>query len=90
MASSAAAIQHLLTKVHGSKTANSSKPPCSPRDARPPGVFGADEIDIIVSGRSDGDLSASFTGFARQAPGLKLEVTLIRMGDDTAAIDLTR
>ena len=48
----------------------------------PPGVFGMDEIDIVVTGHSDGGVSASCTGFARQAPGLKLGVTLIRMGDD--------
>ena len=51
----------------------------------PPGVFGMDEIDIIVSGRSDGGASASCTGFAKQSPGLKLDVTLIRMVDGTAA-----
>ena len=48
----------------------------------PPGVFGMDEIDIAVTGYSDGDASATCTGFAKQAPGLKLEVTLIRMDDD--------
>jgi hypothetical protein len=48
----------------------------------PPGVFGTDEIDIVVSGHSDGGVSTSCTGFAKQAPGLKLEVELIRMGDD--------
>ena len=47
----------------------------------PPGVFGVDEVDIIVAGYSDGGTSASCTGFAKQAPGLKLGVTLIRMGD---------
>jgi hypothetical protein len=48
----------------------------------PPGVFGMDEIDIIVTGNSDGDASTSCTGFAKQAPGLKLEVTLIPLSDD--------
>jgi hypothetical protein len=47
----------------------------------PPGVFGVDEIDIIVSGHSDGGESACCSGFANQAPGLKLEVTLVRMRD---------
>ncbi len=47
----------------------------------PPGVFGMDEVDIVVAGRSDG-VSASCTGFAKQSPGLKLEATLIRMRDD--------
>jgi hypothetical protein len=48
-------------------------------------VFGMDEIDITVSGRSDGGASASCTGFAKQSPGLKLDVTLIRMVSSTAA-----
>jgi hypothetical protein len=48
----------------------------------PPGVFGMDEIDITVVGHSDGDASTLCTGFAKQAPGLKLEVTLIRISDD--------
>ena len=48
----------------------------------PPGVFGMDEIDIIVAGHSDGGGSASCTGFAKQSPGLRLEVILIRMGDE--------
>ena len=47
----------------------------------PPGVFGLDEIDIVVTGRSDDGASASCTGFAKQAPGLRLEVMLIRMSD---------
>lgn len=46
----------------------------------PPGVFGMDEIDITLAGHSDGD--ASCAGFAKQSPGLKLEVTLIRLCDD--------
>jgi hypothetical protein len=44
----------------------------------PPGVFGLDEIDIIVSRRSDG---GTLTGFAKQAPGLKLEVELIQISE---------
>jgi hypothetical protein len=48
----------------------------------PPGVFGMDEIDISLVGHSDGGASASCTGFAKQSPGLKLEVTLIRLRDD--------
>jgi T3SS negative regulator,GrlR len=48
----------------------------------PPGVFGMDEIDITVTGHSDdGGVSTSCTGFAKQAPGLKLEVMLIRLND---------
>ena len=39
----------------------------------PPGVFGMDAIDISVAGHSDGSPSVSCTGFAKQAPGLKLE-----------------
>jgi hypothetical protein len=48
----------------------------------PPGVFGMDQIDIVISGHTEDGMSASCTGFARQAPGLKLEVALIRVGDD--------
>lgn len=44
----------------------------------PPGVFGLDEVDLVVSGQTDGSSSISCTGFAKQAPGLKLEVVLIR------------
>jgi hypothetical protein len=47
----------------------------------PPGVFGMDEIDITLAGYSDGGVSTSCSRFARQAPGLKLEVTLIRISD---------
>lgn len=44
----------------------------------PPGVFGLDEVDLVVVGQFDGGTSVSCTGFAKQAPGLKLEVMLIR------------
>ena len=43
----------------------------------PPGMFGMDEVDIIVTGLSDGSTTLTCTGFAKQAPGLKLEVVLI-------------
>ena len=45
----------------------------------PPGVFGMDQVDIVVTGRSDGSPSIRCTGFARQTPGLKLEVVLTRL-----------
>lgn len=48
----------------------------------PPGVFGMDEIDIIVAGQSDDGVSATCAGFAKQSPGLRLEVTLIRIRDE--------
>jgi hypothetical protein len=48
----------------------------------PPGVFGRDEIDIVVSGDSDGGASVSCNGFAKQSPGLRLDVVLMRIGDD--------
>jgi hypothetical protein len=48
----------------------------------PPGVFGMDEIDITVVGYSAGGSLTSCTGFAKQAPGLKLEVALIRISDE--------
>ena len=36
---------------------------------------------IVVTGHSDGSTSTSCTGFAKQSPGLRLEVTLTRMRD---------
>lgn len=45
----------------------------------PPGVFGLDEIDIVATGHSKDGQTASCTGFAKQSPGLKIEVTLVRM-----------
>ncbi|MGY4500909.1 hypothetical protein ACVWYH_004840 [Bradyrhizobium sp. GM24.11] len=48
----------------------------------PPGVFGLDEIDIVVSGRSIDGSSTFCTGFAKQSPGLKLEVELVRILGD--------
>lgn len=48
----------------------------------PPGVFGVDELDIILAGHSYDGISASCTGFAKQTPGLKLEVALIRIDGD--------
>lgn len=47
----------------------------------PPSVFGMDEIDITLAGYSDGDASALCTGFAKQSPGLKLEIMLVRLND---------
>ena len=48
----------------------------------PPGVFGMDEVDIVVTGSSDNGPTLLCTGFAKQAPGLKLDVTLDRMSDE--------
>jgi hypothetical protein len=48
----------------------------------PPGVFGMDELDLTVTGRGNDDGSVSCTGFAKQSPGLRLELTLLRIGDD--------
>jgi hypothetical protein len=47
----------------------------------PPGVFGMDEIDITLAGYSDGEAPALCTGFAKQSPGLKLEIMLVRLND---------
>ena len=47
----------------------------------PPGVFGMDEIDITLAGYSDGGASAACTGFAKQSPGLKLEIMLVRLNN---------
>ena len=45
----------------------------------PAGVFGMDEIDIVVIGHSYDGASVSCTGFAK---GLRFKVELIRMDDD--------
>lgn len=47
-----------------------------------PSVFGMDELDIIVEGRSTAGVTAACTGFAKQVPGVRLEVTLVRMSND--------
>ena len=46
----------------------------------PPGVFGMDRADILVAGLSDGSSTVLCRGFAKQAPGLKLEVVLVPLG----------
>ena len=45
----------------------------------PPGVFGLDAVDLIV--HPDTTESEKLVGFAKQAPGLKLEVTLTAIAD---------
>jgi hypothetical protein len=47
-----------------------------------PGAFGeVDDLDLSLTGRSRGGITASCKGTAKQAPGLTLEATLVRMGD---------
>jgi hypothetical protein len=46
-----------------------------------PSVFGADDLDISLTGRSNGGVTALCKGSAKQAPGLMLEATLVRMAD---------
>jgi hypothetical protein len=47
-----------------------------------PGAFGEiDDLDITLSGRSKGGVTASCKGTAKQVPGLTLDATLVRMGD---------
>jgi hypothetical protein len=47
-----------------------------------PSVFGVDVLDITLTGRSNGGVTASCKGTAKQAPGLTFEATLVRMGDN--------
>jgi hypothetical protein len=48
-----------------------------------PGAFGeVDDLEVTLTGRCKGDVTASCTGTAKQAPGLTLEATLVRMDDD--------
>jgi hypothetical protein len=46
----------------------------------PPGVFGLDKVDLVVSGIATGDPTVSGTGFAKQAPGIQLNFMFNRMG----------
>ena len=46
-----------------------------------PGAFGeVDDLEVTLTGRSKGGVTASCTGTAKQAPSLMLEATLVRMG----------
>jgi hypothetical protein len=45
----------------------------------PPGVFGIDEIEIIATGKVNDDGSLTCSGFAKQSPGLALQIELVRL-----------
>jgi hypothetical protein len=48
----------------------------------PPGVFGIDELDLAVTEYArDGD-SVMCAGFAKQSPGIRMEVAITRMPDE--------
>jgi hypothetical protein len=47
-----------------------------------PALGEADDLDLTLTGRSKGGVTASCKGTAKQAPGLTLEATLVRMGDN--------
>lgn len=61
-------------RFRGSWTARRTSP-------GPPDVFGMDEVDMVATGQSEGTTITAI-GFAKQAPGLKLEIELIRMDSD--------
>jgi hypothetical protein len=46
-----------------------------------PSVFGLDEVDIFLKGKSTAGITASCSGFAKQLPDLSFEATLIRIAD---------
>lgn len=46
-----------------------------------PPVFGIDDLEITVSGKLPSGKIVSASGFAKQAPDLPFEVTLVRMDD---------
>jgi hypothetical protein len=46
-----------------------------------PSVFGIDNFDVSLSGKSPSGKIVSCTGFAKQAPDLPFDVTLVRMDD---------
>jgi hypothetical protein len=54
---------------------------CQLKESRPdlPGMFEVDELDMVISCRSNDDGSLSGSGFAKQSPGLTLEVFLVRV-----------
>jgi hypothetical protein len=53
------------------------------RHSTGPGAFGAlDKVDVTMVGLARDGATASCKGTAKQAPGLKLEATLVRMADD--------
>jgi len=48
-----------------------------------PGAFGGiDDLEITLTGRSNGGVTASCRETAKQAPGLTLDSTLVRMRDE--------
>jgi hypothetical protein len=50
------------------------------RHAPGPGAFGeVDDLDLSLTGRSKSGVTASCKATAKQAPGLTMEVTLVRM-----------
>jgi hypothetical protein len=56
------------------------QPPFSLPGTRPDRAFGeVDDLDLSLTGRSKGGVTASCKGTAKQAPGLTLEATLVRM-----------
>ena len=46
-----------------------------------PSLFGVDEIEVSLSGKSPSGRVVSCSGFAKQAPDLQFDVTLVRMDD---------
>jgi hypothetical protein len=48
----------------------------------PTAFGGIDDLDITLAGRSKGGVTASCKGTAKQAPGLMLDATLVRMADE--------
>jgi hypothetical protein len=54
-----------------------------------PSVFGVDEVDIKLEGRSSGQMVVC-KGTAQQAPGLVFEATLIRSRDQAPAREAVR
>ena len=46
-----------------------------------PSVFGLDEVNIHLEGKSTAGVTASCSGFAKQLPDLPFEATLVRIAD---------
>jgi hypothetical protein len=48
----------------------------------PPSLLGVDDVDLTVTEYASDGESVMCTGFARQSPGLRMEITLMRVPDE--------
>ena len=48
----------------------------------PPSLLGVDDVDLTVTEYASDGESVLCTGFAKQSPGLRMEITLMRVPDE--------